>query len=238
MMISIYPSISANKDLNKLIQSYPEAMKGFMAFGGPLDYSTGAGYLGIELFSIMVPLLLLVAAVSAGARALAGEEEDGTLDLLLSYPLSRSRLVLEKGAALILELTLLSSVLFVSLWIGARAANMGVSAANLFAATVDALLLAFVFGALALAAGALSGRRGVASATSAGVAVASYLLNALAPIASPLRAVRSLSPFYHYAAPDPLRRGLSLAHSSLLLASALVLLAFAVWAFRRRELAS
>ena len=44
----------------------------------------------------MVPLLLLVAAIGAGARAIAGEEERGTLDLLLSTPVSRRRLALEK----------------------------------------------------------------------------------------------------------------------------------------------
>ena len=39
-----------------------------MAFGGNLDYMSGAGYLGSELFSFMVPLLLLIAAIGAGAR--------------------------------------------------------------------------------------------------------------------------------------------------------------------------
>ena len=40
----------------------------------------------------MVPLLLLIAAIGAGAGAIAGEEERGTLDLLLSLPVSRRRL--------------------------------------------------------------------------------------------------------------------------------------------------
>ena len=51
----------------------------------------------------MVPLLLLIAAIGAGARATAGEEERGTLDLLLANPISRRRLVLEKLAALAAE---------------------------------------------------------------------------------------------------------------------------------------
>ena len=47
----------------------------------------------------MVPLLLMIAAIGAGAGAIAGEEERGTLELLLANPLSRRRLVLEKTAA-------------------------------------------------------------------------------------------------------------------------------------------
>ena len=87
--------------LDKLVDEYPEALKAFIGFGGGIDYATGAGYLGIELFSFMVPLLLLVAAIGAGARAIAGEEERGTMDLLLSNPIGRSRVVLEKGAAIV-----------------------------------------------------------------------------------------------------------------------------------------
>ena len=34
----------------------------------------------------MIPALFLVASVGNGAGAIAGEEERGTLDLLLSFP--------------------------------------------------------------------------------------------------------------------------------------------------------
>ena len=81
LMIAVYPAVRDSPDLNKMVRDYPEALKAFIAFGGDLDYASGAGYLGSELFSFMVPLLLLVAAIGAGARAIAGEEERGTLDL-------------------------------------------------------------------------------------------------------------------------------------------------------------
>ena len=38
------------------------------AFGGALDYTTAAGYLGSELYSFMVPLLLLVAGTPLGIK--------------------------------------------------------------------------------------------------------------------------------------------------------------------------
>src|SRR5512146_735571 len=110
LMIAVYPTVRDNPDLNRMVEDYPDALKAFIAFGGDLDYVSGAGYLGSELFSFMVPLLLLVAAIGAGARALAGEEERGTLDLLLANPLSRRRLVLDKLAALTVELTMLAFI--------------------------------------------------------------------------------------------------------------------------------
>jgi ABC-2 type transport system permease protein len=138
MMLAVYPTVRDNPDLNRLVQDYPEALKAFIAFGGNVEYATGAGYLGSELFSFMIPLLLLVAAVGAGARAIAGEEEGGTLDLLLANPLSRRRLVMEKLAALVAEIALLGSLLWLSLLAGGALVGIGVSAAHLAAASVSA----------------------------------------------------------------------------------------------------
>ena len=66
LIVSVYPTVHSNPSLNKLAQDYPEALQAFIAFGGAVDYASAAGYLGIELFSLMVPLLLLVAAIGTG----------------------------------------------------------------------------------------------------------------------------------------------------------------------------
>lgn len=121
LMVSVYPTVRDNPSLNKLVEDYPEALKGFVAFGGDVDYASAAGYLGTELFAFIVPLLLLIAAIGAGARAIAGEEEAGTLDLLLANPLSRRRLLLEKAAAIIAETAVLGLVILLALVAGVLA---------------------------------------------------------------------------------------------------------------------
>ena len=236
MMTAVYPSVSGNESMKKLVSEYPDALKAFIAFGGTVDYSSGAGYLGSELFSFMVPLLLLVAAIGAGARAIAGEEERGTLDLLLANPISRPRLVLEKLAALVAELALFAVILWGALAVGASAANMGIGLDKLAAATFDAALLALLFGVLALLVGCLSGRRAQALAVPAVAAVAAYLVNALGAIVSWLEPAQKASPFYHYVAGDPLRHGIAPSHSGLLLLAVAVLAGLAPLAFTRRDL--
>ena len=235
LMVSVYPSIRDNPSLSQLVQDYPEALKGFVGFGGVVDYSTGAGYLGVELFSFMVPLLLLVAAVGAGARAIAGEEERGTLELLLANPVSRRRVVLEKLAALVVELAVLGLVLWGSLVVGARLADLGVSAGNLGAATLGAVFLALLFGCVALLVGAASGRRGRAIGIAAALAVAAYFVNSLAPLVDALEPFQKASPYYYYAAGDPLREGIALGHMAMLLAITAVAAALAPFAFDRRD---
>lgn len=238
LMVSVYPSVRDNEALNKLVNDYPAALKGFVAFGGEIDYVSAAGYLGSELFSLMVPLLLLVAAIGAGARAIAGEEERGTLDLLLAQPMSRRRVALEKLAALMAEIVGLGIVLFAALEVGSRAVALDISAAHLAAATTAAVLLAISFGAVAFLLGAATGHRGRASGIAAALAVASYVLNGLAPLVGALEPLQRVSLFYHYAASDPLREGLATSHVSVLLGVAILAAALALLAFDRRDLAA
>ncbi len=237
LIVSVYPTIRDNRQLTQAVEDYPEALKAFFAFGGEFDYQSGAGYLGSELFSFMAPLLLLIAAIGAGARAVAGEEEQGTLDLLLANPLSRRRLALEKLGALAAELAILSLALWLSLLASAAAAGMEISAANLAAATASAALLALAFGAIALLAGAASGRRGLAIGLAAAAAVAAYLVSSLAPLVDFLRPLRQASPFYHYVASDPLRHGLALDHAGFLLLLSAAAAALAPLALEHRDLA-
>ncbi len=237
LMVSVYPSVRGNAALNKLVQDYPEALKGFFGLGGELDYTSAAGYLGMELFSLMVPLLLLIAAIAAGSGAVAGEEDRGTLDLLLSLPVSRTRLALEKFGALVTESVALGLVVWISLWIGAVAVGMEITAAKLAAATADAVALAVAYGAIALLVGCATGRRGLAIGITAAAAVAAYLINSLAPLVGLLDPVQKLSPFYYYAAQNPLRAGLDPLHLLVLLAIAAVGAAGSALAVRRRDLA-
>lgn len=238
LMVAVYPTVRDNQELNRLVEEYPEALKAFIAFGGAVDYTSGAGYLGSELFSFMVPLLFIVCAVGNGASAIAGEEERGTLDLLLSHPVTRRRLAVEKIGAMVLELAGLGAVLWAALWVGATIVGMDVSAAHLAAATASAALLALAFGAIAFMVGAATGHRALAVGLATAGAVAAYLVNGLAALVEALAMPQKASPFYHYAIGDPLRQGLALDHSLVLVAIAVVAAVVGVLAFERRDVAA
>jgi ABC-2 type transport system permease protein len=237
MIVAVYPTVRDNEELDQLMEQYPEALKAFFAFGGQLDFTSAAGYLGGELFSFMIPLLFLVAAVGNGAGSIAGEEERGTLDLLLAAPVARRRVALEKLGAMCVELVALGVVLWVALWVGARIIAMELSAAHLGAATADAVLLALAYGAIAFMLGAATGRRAPAIGAAIAAAVAAYLVNSLAALVSFLEPLQKVSPFYHYAASDPLRQGLDPWHALFLIGVAVVAAAVGVARFERRDVA-
>src|SRR5205085_8095936 len=84
---SLYATIAAQQEsLQKLIDSYPPEMLAF--FGDATAVFTPAGFLGVELFSLM-PLIVGIFAILIGSGLLAADEENGTLDLLLAHPVSR-----------------------------------------------------------------------------------------------------------------------------------------------------
>ena len=237
LIASVYPTVRDNPDLEKLVESYPEALKAFIAFGGQFDFTSAAGYLGSELFSFMMPALFLVAAVGHGAGTLAGEEERGTIDLLLSSPLSRTRVALEKLAAMCVELAALGVVLWLALWVGARAFSMEVSVAHLASATALLVVLALAYGAIAFMVAAATGRKTLAIGLTVALAVGAYLVNSLASLVEVLEPFQKATPFYHYAVADPLRQGLDPWHTLFLLAVGSVAAAAGVLLFDRRDLA-
>ncbi len=78
IMALAYPTIRSMTSFNQYLSQLPEGLKEMFG-AGLVDYTSPVGYFSTELFSFMVPLLLLVFGVGFGANAIAGDEEKGTL---------------------------------------------------------------------------------------------------------------------------------------------------------------
>jgi ABC-2 type transport system permease protein len=179
----------------------------------------------------------MIYAIGRGADAIAGEEERKTMDLLLSAPVARRRMVLEKFAAIVLGLGLLTLVLAVTLYVSAALFNMDIGLDKLIAATIGAAFLSLAFAAVALAVSSSAAKRGLAIATASALATAAFFLNSLAPLADSLKALQKFSPFYWYLGHFPLTNGFDFKGLLLLIAVAAVMLAVAVASFERRDVA-
>jgi ABC-2 type transport system permease protein len=168
----------------------------------------------------------------------AGEESRGTIDVLLSYPVSRRRVVLEKAAAVLVGCIVAAAAVWVLALAGAAASSSPLPADRLAEALVMLVLLGLAFGAMALAISAFSGNRAAAIGVAIGVMVVMYLIDALAAIVDGLNAIRPLSLFRYYIGNDPLRNGLNFADAGVLAAVIAVFLVAALVAFDRRDLAA
>jgi ABC-2 type transport system permease protein len=206
MLASIFPSVRGSVDLDKLIANYPEALKELLGVSAAI--TTGPGYLDVEFFNLILPLLLLVLAIGSGARQIAGEEDAGRLELLLAYPLRRRDTVLVKGAVVAAETAVVAAAVFVALLIIDPIANLGLSTGKLAVAVLGVALIALVHGWLALTVGAAGGSRGLAIGIPAALAAAGYLVNGLHGVAGWLDPFRFLSSFW-LVGTSPLENGLT-----------------------------
>ncbi|HOT24447.1 MAG TPA: ABC transporter permease subunit [Thermoleophilia bacterium] len=235
MMCSLFPSIRESAgDLQGYIDSMPEAFrKAFM--GASTDFGDAVTYLNGELFSFMTPLLLIAFGIAVAAAQIAGEEESGTLGLLLAYPVSRARLLAQKYAVLVTGTVVLCAAHLAAMSVADVMIGLGLPAGDLVGAHVMLLLLALAVATVAFAVGAATGKRGLTIAIGAALGVVAYLLNIVAQLVQSLLWLQKLSLFYYYGGAEPLRLGLQPANAVVLLLVTAVAGGVAWFAFARRD---
>ncbi|HEY7020671.1 MAG TPA: ABC transporter permease subunit [Ktedonobacterales bacterium] len=173
----------------------------------------------------------------AGSRILRGEEERGSLDMLLSLPRSRGRAAVEKVAALGTALLLMGLLIGVlTAWGGARA-NAGFSFGDALLFGLNISLISAVFAALALFISQFTHERSTAAGLTGALFGFAILLNSLAHIAPDIDGLAHLSPVYLFALSKPLvpGRGVDAVAMLALAGTSLVFAALAVLLFLRRD---
>ena len=233
--VAFYPSIRDDAALSDYGKDLPEGLRALFA-GGEVDIASPTGYLNSQIYALMAPLLLLVFSIGAGAGAVAGEEERGTLDLLLAHPLRRRDFVLQRLLALLVLVGFLSAVLLATVAIGSVVVDLDIGFGKLVAAGGSVALLALLFGALALAVGAARPGRAQATAVAAGLAVAAWVFDGLGQTVDALDGWRPLSPYYQALGENPLREGVPWDGWAVLAALIALAAAAAAAALERRDI--
>jgi ABC-2 type transport system permease protein len=218
---AVWPSFRDMAGIDELIAQYPDYMKELFNVE---EMTTGIGFMNAELFTLLVPALFIIHAIGRGARLLAGEEEAGTLDVLLVTPVSSSRLVLGKALALFTSSAVLGAVLWLATVALSVAFDMGIGPVEAATGALAQVLLAAEFGALALATGAATGRHSLAVAVPAALAVAAYVLHAVSLLVDWVDPWQELSPIHQALAEGPLGAGLPASYAWLVVGTAAVVL--------------
>ncbi|MCL4458318.1 MAG: ABC transporter permease [Chloroflexi bacterium] len=233
--VTLFPSISRFPELDALVQSYPALAKAFI---GELPNLTSIeGFLSVEFFNLLLPLLGAVFVIIEGTSFIAGEEDRGTLDLLLSNPIPRWRTVLEKFAALVVAVALIALLIIVGFVISLAIVRVNIGYDRVLAATVGAIPLILTIAGYSLLGSCLLPSRKSAALMATGLTVVFYFLNSLAVLVEFLERFRWASIFYYYNGYSILTVGLNWAHLGLLLGLTTLLVLVSVWAFDRRDIA-
>jgi len=235
LVSAIFPSIHGSPAFDRLVQNYPDVLKQFFGLGAGGGIATGAGYVDIELFSLMLPLLVLVLAIGAGARTFAGEEDAGRLELVLAYPIRRSSAVVAKGLAVAAEIVVACIAAGAALLLVDPLVGLDLSFGKLAGALVMLAALGLLHGWLALSVGAAVSSRTLAIGVPAGLAAFGYFVNGLHGLAGWLDPFRFVSPFW-LVGTSPLRSGIQGWGLAVVLLAAFAVLAAGTILVERRDL--
>ncbi|HZK48890.1 MAG TPA: ABC transporter permease subunit [Thermoleophilia bacterium] len=195
LYVALFPTMKGQ--LDQYMSALPEEYLAFLGLGTS-SMSTLAGFLSIEMHSIIAPLALAFLPIIMGARAIAGAEETKSLDVLLSNPLPRWMIVACAFLTMVVELGIIVLALALLILVPTLMVGESLSVANLFAGSLNLIPFCLFFGGLALLFSAAFRRPGLAIAIPGAVLVASYVLDGLAAAIDAIAGLRPLSIFYHY----------------------------------------
>lgn len=210
----------------------------YQAFGDFSDLNSFEGFFATQILGYL-PILVGVYGILAGVSALAGEEDNGTLELILTLPLKRWQLVVAKGIAITLVMLIIlillgiANGLFVEIIRGQLETEASFAAVAI--STIAAWPMCVFFAMFGLWLGAYLPNRKTGNIIGIVLVVYTYFGNNLAGMMEILEKVQPFMPFYYYQGRDILDNGLAWGDAGILLAAAALCLLLAILSFQRRN---
>ncbi|MBN1284954.1 MAG: ABC transporter permease subunit [Anaerolineae bacterium] len=232
--VVIYPFVQDFKEINEMMKlPIMQAMLGDKA----ADVTSPGGFLGTYFF-LMMPLITAVYSVLYGLGITAAEEDRGTLDVLLSYPLPRWQLILEKFAALVAALALMLAITLVGFVAGMIVTpSLEVNFGDLILAALNLLPINLVMAALTLLLSTILRSRGLVGGIVGTFVFGSYFVKTFsALVEDPLTNIRYASIFHYYGGSRMMLDGVDWGGALLLLVVTGALVALSLATFQRRDL--
>ncbi len=201
----------------------------------PIAVDTPGGYTTWKYgFTI---LLIALWPLLACSRLLRGEEERGSLDILLSQPRGRGRVALEKLAAVWTALLGIGLIIALLTFAGGQRANAGFGLGDALLFGLNVALICGVFGSIALLLSQFTQERRTAFGLTGGLLLIFLVLDMVHRVIPNTEWISRLSPVYYFNLNKPLVPGFGANPGAILVLLALNILlsGAAIWLFVRRD---
>jgi ABC-2 type transport system permease protein len=232
----VYPVLRDSEEMKGFIDDLPSGILAVFGIDTAV-YLTGAGFLQAQFYSLFGPLMIIGLAISLAVGATASEEKNGTMDILLSVPLSRVRLIVQKASMVatlvaVVVMTMVGTLLVLNI-----ALDLGLSVEGVIAVNLSLGLLGLVFGGVTLLVGAFSGRPSSAIGVGVLAAMVAWFVDAFAGLFDWLEIPARVSPFSWYLDGGPLINGWVTGQTWLVMTIAFLLVG-SIGLFNRRNIAT
>lgn len=220
-------------NITQFADTFPEGLSAFI--GDIALAAEPAGFLGVELYGLFLPMVLAVVGLGFGASAIGREEEAGTLEVLLASPISRSRIIMQKFAAIKTSLFIIAAATWVAIAIGSVLFVFNVDLFHVALASLSAFLLGLIYATAALCAQSITGKRGIGIGFGAGLLAITYFADIVSKLIESLSFLKYVSPFYYFDVSNVLFGKGSLSNFIILATISIVFYLIAHTAFVQRD---
>jgi ABC-2 type transport system permease protein len=200
LYIALFPSLQEQSQaISAVMKSMPEGlMKALGSSPDQLSNFTIEALLNSKQFSMVFQLFAAILAFSIAASDLAGEVENGTIEYLLSQPVSRLKLYFSRyfsGIVLIIVFVAASTLSVMPL---ATLYHIDYSSGVYLPLFIDALLFTLALYSFAYFLSSFLSNKGKVVGISSGILVVSYVAFIFSALKDSLDKVKYLSVFHYF----------------------------------------
>lgn len=229
----IFPFIQGFQEFNDIMSN--PIMQAFL--GEAADFASPAGFLGIYFFTF-APLMLAVYGIVYGMGITLAEEDKGILDVLLSMPVPRWRLIVERYLAFVVAVLIVLAIALGGFFAGMLfTPEITIDLGDMLLGVLNILPVLLFITTMTLLLATLLRSRGAVAGIATAVLVASYFLNSLTEMMQePFSNLRYGSIFHWYGGGRVLVDGIDWGGFLLLSALTVIMFALSLFSFERRDL--
>lgn len=240
MIMAFFPSITEQaEELDDLIDSYPREMIALFYSGNVDDFSVAdPGQYVQTQFMVWAVLIIGAIAMNQVFNALTNAERDGTMDVMLSLPVSRRAMLVGRLLNIALGVLIVLAVSFVTLAASTLIwEEFDVPLGNLALGIFGAFLpIMVIVGFATMLATLVPSSRRFAGTVAYVMVFGSYLLYGFSGATTQLENIQPLLLFHYFNAGDVISNGADPANWLVLAGVATLYLSIAYWAVDRKEM--
>lgn len=236
-VVMIVPDAQGLQAMMDFFARLPPFLMQAVGVGDDITYlATPEGFITVGFFGKTLTMLAVYPIVM-GLRVTVFEEDNGTMDMLLSLPIPRWQVLVEKFLAYTVTLIVIIALIFAGLWAGAQLVDYQLNVGRLALTTLNVLPSMLFILAFTIMIGAVIRGKKLAIGITAAFVMGSFMLDTIADMAmgSPAENIKWISFYNYYDSTSVMKSGIVWGNVGLLLAITVLMLGASLWLFQRRD---
>lgn len=239
LLVVIMVPLFDMQEMKSLLESFPPFILALVGVGDELEiFATNEGFVAIGFFGKSA-LIFAVYPVVMGMRITANDEDSGIMDVLLSAPVTRAQVIVEKFLAYGVSIIGVVLLIYLGMYLGVVVSGIDLDVGRLAEVTFYLIPLMVFVMAVTMFIAVIVRRRQVALGVVTAFVIVSFMLHTLGTAAAGTVAesLGAASFFAYYNAGDILQQGFIWPHiAGYVLLSGILLLA-SLHRYERRDIA-